>query len=744
MKMTPDTECLFKADRRCRCHSASWPTKHIYISFLMALSTCALFLTAGAVFAQSRVVAPPFPPSLNFYGVPGLIDLPSGDALPDGQIAIGVSTFGGQTRSNFTFQFSPRISVTFRYVGIQDWNSDGFDTYRDRSFDFRYLLTKEASLRPSLTIGLQDFAGTGIYAAEYLVATKTVWQPFGLPGRVKLTGGLGWGRLAGVGRIGSRSGSDRPLFRPGDPGGKPAMDQWFRGPMSPFGGIVWDVDERVSVKAEYSSDAYASETARGVFDRQSRLNFGLEYQVQRNLRIGAYWLYGSEIGLNAQLQFDPKTPANAYRLEGPKPIIVRPDRATNPEAYVTEWAKSGSAPIIIRDVVGPELAKDGIQLESILVSENSAEARVSSVRFDNLAILVGRTSRVMARILPPSVSTFQITLMNDGLALSTVTLARDDLENLEFQPGASGMLLSRAEFFDASPHAHEDAVHVQEIYPYFSWAFGPYIRPSFFDPDEPVRVDIGISAIGRYRFGPGWLLMGEVRHRLGGTIENGSRQSDSVLPRVRTDSILYVLGAKTGLEQLVVSKQWKPSPNTYARVSAGYLEQMFGGVSAELLWKAATSRLALGIEANFVKQRDFDQGFGFQDYEVATGHASAYYDFGNGYLGQVDVGRYLAGDIGVTVSLERRFANGWRIGGFFTLTDASSEEFGEGSFDKGISVTIPLSWFAGRPTRQSLSTTIRPVQRDGGARLNVSGRLYEQIRTGHLTDLRNDWGRVWE
>jgi hypothetical protein len=744
MKMTPDTACLFKAERCCLCRSASRPTKLIYVSFLAALSNCAFFLMAGAVFAQSRAAATLSPSSINFYGVPGLIDLPSADALPDGQIAIGVSTFGGQTRSNFTFQFSPRISVTFRYVGLQDWNSDGFDTYRDRSFDFRYLLTREARFRPSLTIGLQDFAGTGIYAAEYLVATKTVWQPFGLPGRVRVTAGLGWGRLASAGSIGSRSGSDRPIFRPGDPGGEPAMDQWFRGPVSPFGGIVWDVNNRFSIKAEYSSDAYASETARGVIARHSRFNFGLEYQARRNLRIGAYWLYGSEIGLNAQLQFNPKTPANAYRLEGPKPIIVRPDRATNPETYATEWAKSDSAPTIIRDVVGPELAKDGIQLESIIVSANSAEVRVSSVRFDNLAILVGRTSRVMARILPPSVSTFQITLMNDGLALSTVTLARDDLENLEFQPGASGLLLSRAGFSDASPQANDDAAYVEGIYPYFSWAFGPYIRPSFFDPDEPVRVDVGISAIGRYRFGPGWLLMGEVRHRLGGNIDNGARQSDSVLPRVRTDSILYVLGAKTSLEQLVVSKQWKPSRNTYARVSTGYLEQMFGGVSAELLWKASTSRLALGIEANFVKQRDFDQGFGFQDYEVATGHASAYYDFANGYLGQLDVGRYLAGDIGVTVSLERRFANGWRIGGFFTLTDVSSEEFGEGSFDKGISFTIPLSWFAGRPTRQSLSTTIRPVQRDGGARLNVSGRLYEQIRTGHLTDLRNDWGRVWE
>jgi hypothetical protein len=171
---------------------------------------------------------------------------------------------------------------------------------------------------------------------------------------------------------------------------------------------------------------------------------------------------------------------------------------------------------------------------------------------------------------------------------------------------------------------------------------------------------------------------------------------------------------------------------------------MFGGVSAEMLWKPVASRLALGVEANYVKQRSFDTYLGFQDYTIATGHASAYYEFNNGFTGQLDVGRYLAGDVGATVSLEREFDNGWRVGGFFTLTDVSSEDFGEGSFDKGISMTIPLNWFLGKPTPQSGSRTIRPIQRDGGARLSVPGRLYEQVRSGHREELVGNWSGVWE
>ncbi|WP_229801220.1 YjbH domain-containing protein [Tateyamaria omphalii] len=682
-------------------------------------------------------------PSLNFYGVPGLIDTPSAEPLPDGQLALGVSHFGGQTRTTLTFQLAPRISASFRYIGIRDWNSDGFETYRDRSFDVRYLLFREGRYRPAVSVGLQDFAGTGIYASEYLVATKNFTRPFRLPGEVKVTAGLGWGRLGSSGSIGTLIGDTRPTFTPGDTGGDLATDQWFRGPVSPFGGIEWQYNDRLGFKLEYSSDAYEPETSRGVFDRDSRVNLGVEYQWTNALRVGAYYLYGSEIGINAQLQFNPKRPATPFTVAGPRPIIVRPTRSASPEAYDTAWAGSTSSSVFIRDVVEPELTEDGIRLESLTVTANRAEARVSSIQFDNLAIVVGRTGRALARQLPPSVEIFDIVLVNEGLPISKVTVNRRDLETLEFRPDAANTLLAKSEISDADPRPTAGAVDGTLAYPRFSYSVGPFIRPSYFDPDRPIRLDGGISAGAQYRFAPGWTLSGEIRHRLAGDVEDG-RLSNSVLPRVRTDAVLYAQAADTTMENLFISKQWKPGKNTYARVTAGYLEQFFGGVSAEVLWKPATSRLGIGIEANYAKQRDFDQRFGFQDYDVATGHVSAYYDFGGGYYGQMDVGRYLAGDVGATFTLERQFANGWRLGGFFTLTDVSSEEFGEGSFDKGITITIPTSWFTGKPSRQTVGTTIRPIQRDGGARLGVPGRLYGQIRDGHATDLNADWGRVWE
>src|SRR5690606_7684278 len=94
----------------------------------------------------------------------------------------------------------------------------------------------------------------------------------------------------------------------------------------------------------------------------------------------------------------------------------------------------------------------------------------------------------------------------------------------------------------------------------------------------------------------------------------------------------------------------------------------------------------------WVKQRDYAQDFGFRDYDVVTGHATLYYDLGVERRVHVaaSAGRYLAGDWGVTLDVARVFRNGVTMGAFATKTNISSAEFGEGSFDKGIYLRVPM------------------------------------------------------
>jgi hypothetical protein len=68
------------------------------------------------------------------------------------------------------------------------------------------------------------------------------------------------------------------------------------------------------------------------------------------------------------------------------------------------------------------------------------------------------------------------------------------------------------------------------------------------------------------------------------------------------------------------------------------------------------------------------------------------------------------------------------VGAFFTKTNVSSERFGEGSFDKGIIIRIPLGWIAPIDTQNQVALDLRPVQRDGGQVLLGDATLYEETR----------------
>lgn len=693
----------------------------------------ALALAGGWTIASvmGAAAAEPPKPGLNFYGSPGLMDMPTAHMMPDGELSASFSYFGGNSRTALNFQITPWMAGTFRYSGVNNLNFGGYNgvVYYDRSFDLRLRLLQEGDYRPALTLGLQDFVGTGLYSGEYIVATKT------LTPKLTVSAGLGWGRLSKTGT--------RP-FATGT-GGQVQFGTWFTGNPSPFAGVEWRPNDRLGIKLEYSSDAYDLETIqRNVFDRKSDVSVGFEYQVNSRLRLGGYYAYGAELGLSAQISVNPKRPTSPLVITAPPPIAVRPGRAEVPDAWTTDWADAPTAPAQLIAVLSPALAEEGIGLEALsVVSAHTVEIRIRNLRYQSETNALGRTARVLSQILPSSVETFRLVPVSDGMPAAVIVWRRSDLEALEFSDNPSAELLAVAGVDDA-PRPAGELTYAPGLYPKFSWGISPYAKPSYFDPDQPVRVDFGIRAKASYAIAPGLRLSGSIAKRAFGDVGSSRRLSNSVLPRVRTDGVLYARAGDPALESLVLNYQFRPGTNLYGRLTAGYLEDMFGGVSGEVLWKPTTSRLALGIEANFVQKRDYDMLLGFQNYSVATGHASAYYDFGNGFHGQVDAGRYLAGDWGGTFRLSREFDNGWRIGAFATFTNVSAADFGEGSFDKGIELSVPVGWLLGRPVRNTVGTTIRPIQRDGGARLSVPGRLYEQVRNNHLAGLEGEWARVWK
>jgi hypothetical protein len=293
-------------------------------SFRSVIRAGALTILGLPFMAMAEEPVPPPRPSLNLYGMTGLIDMPSAEMQPDAQLSFTAGYFGGFLRNTIAAQILPWMEVGFRYSVLDDYlGGSGDTTLYDRSLDLKLRMFEEGPAWPSLALGFQDFLGTGIYSGEYVTATKNIATEDLLGGDLKLTGGIGWGRFAG------RSGFDNPLCQNGNrfctrpafsgEGGTVDFGQFFSGQdMGIFGGVEWQTPiEDVVFKLEYSDDPYTSERQSGSFDPKMGLNFGAEYHPFDGVELGAYYMYGSEVGVRLTLSANPFRPLAEADSERP-------------------------------------------------------------------------------------------------------------------------------------------------------------------------------------------------------------------------------------------------------------------------------------------------------------------------------------------------------------------------------------------------------------------------------------------
>ncbi|SDX15429.1 Exopolysaccharide biosynthesis protein YbjH [Albimonas donghaensis] len=812
-------------------------------------SACAIVAVpaAGPFLISPAAAQEPPPPrreTHNLFGMTGLIDTPSARVQPDAQLSFSAGYFGGFLRNTLSFQVLPRVEAAFRYSVLDQFFSPDLDLF-DRSFDIKILISDETRNFPAIAVGLQDFLGTGIYSGEYVVASKQVHP------EVTLTGGFGWGRLAGTGNLRnpftyiSDGFEDRDTV--GLRTGTVRFGQFFRGPdMGVFGGVEWRPSfvEGVSVKAEYSPFDYSIDAGSGDFEQTIPFNFGVDWQATDLISLGAYAMYGSTFGVRATISLNPMEDIAPQDLgAGPMPLRPRPpveqgpppglgpvverigpapapgsdlsldalelesatdgarwaiadvpagasldgtcpeDAALDIDAqlgvvdgvtfrdaagapicsvvlrpagqryvetkrlrrggYDTSWFADQAQHDAAREKVSAALRADGLDMVSFSLEPQRVRLEIANPTYNSPPKAIGRAAVTLANALPPSVEDLEVTLVEQALPVVTVILRRARLEAVAETADEERDSWLGAEIVDTPPRPGAPLPEF-EGYPRYSWFLTPALPISLFDPDAPLRADPSLRVGGRLELARGASVSGTVIKSLAGGFDDIDRPSDSTLPHVRSDYRFYLQEGDPGVERLTADYLFKVAPEIYGRVSAGMLERMFGGVSAEVLWKSVDRDWGLGAELNYARQRDYDMLAGFRDYDVITGHGSFYWDTGwNDMEVQVDAGRYLAGDYGATFTMSRRFSNGWEIGGFFTLTDVPFDEYGEGSFDKGLFLTIPLRWGLPFETRERVPITIRPLTRDGGARLEIFNRLYPIVREADRTDLKNGWGNFW-
>ncbi len=639
-------------------------------------------------------------------GGTGLIDMPTAETLPDGENAWTFTSTGQIVGGALTFQMLPKLETTVHFTTISDW--DGGKLF-DQSIDFKYQIFEESGYRPSLALGFRDFLSNGVFSSEYIVATKDIG--YGLV----VSGGLGWGRLGSNNPIGNFG--DRP---PATSTGVD-FDHFFRGDVAPFAGVEWHTPVRgLSVKAEYSSDAYTGEQEFGSFEPESPFNFGIDYVPVGGVSLGAYYNYGSEFGLRITLSGNPNRPIVPPDLgRGPVPVNARP------AGYNADpsWANNPAALDTVITALIPLLREEGVSIEEARLTGTSIDLYIKNSRMPQTPKAIGRIVRILSVALPHSIETFRITPMAGELPTTTVEIKRSDLEAQVDRPNAGPDSFRTTRFTDAQSTLG-DAAWKRDVYPNFSWSLNPQVPIELAAGGQAAAFRLRLRATANYRISRGLSVGGALTQGLYSSFEDEEIRG----PRLTRLSADYL---------------FKISPSTYGRVSGGYLTSGYAGIDGEVLWKPTNRSWGLGLELAAVQRRD-SSFLGFGDYSTVTGHGSIYWDTGfHGLEAQLDVGRYLGEDWGSTMRLTRRFSNGWEVSGYVTATDVSFDEFGEGNFAKGIAIRIPLRWTLPNETRSTMKIGLSTYGA-GGNQLAIGNRLNRIIRDYDTRDFNDTWGAYWQ
>jgi len=647
------------------------------------------------------------------YGTVGLIDTPTARMSDDGTLT---STVAIQSRTNsyaVTYQATPWLEGTFRYTGYNNFR------YYDRNYGVKLRLWSEQDYLPQVSLGIRDLVGTGRFGSEYFVASKNI-------GNLDVTLGAGWGRLAGNGKIYNpmRLISDSFATREKNIKGiestgvlQPGL--YFSGEkIGFFGGASYQFDSLpVSFMVEYNPDQYDFEFRQSGWRPKSRWNMAVNWKALPGVELSLSRQHNEEWGINLVAQLDTKSPPRRKS----KPLFK--SSLNMPQAELPAGLSKNSW----YDLLLYDVERSGLILVEASVDDSTQMATIvmGNSAYPMWSDAIGHMSQLADLHLPSQAKLFRIVIEEEGHQVHSVYIDRPSKNpNKPYQTVNRQPVIGPAVKPDIPQYQTDFSQNKVFIDASLSSRF------QFFDPNDPARYQLYLKLGISLPLPDNWALRGSYSVDIDNTFDENRRESDSVLPHVRSDVARYLQEGSTGIDSLYFEKRGSLSSEFHYRLFGGVLEEMYSGLGGELLYQPYQSRLAYGLSANRVQQRDFDKSLKLLDYKTNTAFASIYWasPFYN-FDVAMHAGRYLAGDNGATFEVRRTFSNGWMIGLWTSLTSVSKKDFGEGSYDKGMFFRIPLDTFSGRNVRSSYSTRVRPIQRDGGARLeDFSGNIWWNLR----------------
>jgi len=688
-------------------------------------------------------------PSFSNYGTAGLIMMPSARMHKAGTVGFTWSHLEPYLRGSIMGYPFDWFEASYQYTDVNNkLYSDspefsGKQSYKDKSFDAKFRLLKESTYMPQLAIGFRDFGGSSLFAAEYIVASKLI-------GNVDFTLGMGFGTISNAAisnpfkKLSPRFAERRLDTRGDTQGGEINYATFLAGDKAGiFGGVEIFLPKLggTRLKIEYDTTNYGPD-GEGYLPvaQDSEFNYSFVYPVTKNFQVKLGYIRNNTLSFGFSL---------AGNYAGKDPYIPKRDKPkVVPNSEVFKSVVNAKEAEFLYKSSLKYLNESRLLLQTAQVDGSNYTVTFAQSKYLSQPVAIGRMVRILDQLSPELIDEFTLININADAALYAVDIPRDDFNNYKTLKKTDALFES-VKIYKPEPDIHYTHDYKpQPKLPQTIWKIAPAIRSQIGGPDGFYFGDLSLSIHTETVITRRFNILGVGSIGILNGFDDLKLASDSIIPHVRTDIVKY-LKASTDyhITRLQANYFSNPATSIYTKLSAGIFEPMFMGYGGEVLYKPFDRNYGIGLELWKVHQREYRQLFGLKEdrYNTLTGHVNLYYrEPISRVLLHIKGGRYLAEDSGFTFTVSRAFKSGLNMGVFFSLTDISKEEFGEGSFDKGFFFNLPIQVFFDEYSRGQAGFGLRPLTRDGAQSLVHAQGLWSTTYQANQDQIQYEWDTFYD
>lgn len=681
-------------------------------------SASQLFRDLKTVEAIDKAIHDSLPLVLNYQLQGGYFTMPSARTYNAGILGFGYAYVAPYNIWSLGFNFFDHVETTGNYWIYRKWLDGtfghlGFGDYAERAANVKFVLMRKEDgfpYLPGFAVGWNDFFGSKRFTSFYVAATKEFLD-------YHLEATLGWGR----GRI-----------------------HGF------YGGLAWSPWHRaehflkgLTFAAEYDANDYRHHGPEHPKGREvkSRINAGIQYELWDLVRLSGSTLRGTDLAGSVALQYNLGASKGLFPKIFDIPVYTAPVD-TQPLGVLRT-----------REELAQEFAfafmEQGFDLYHLFLVPGKSDhlwMKVVNIRYREEEEVRKRIELILASITPSNIADVTVVIEADGVSEHEYRFRVQDLKR--YAEGKLGdeefRVIAPLREASSTPSIYDAALLYLRRKRIWMLTFRPWMRTFFGSSKGKFKYELGFS------LGPEGYLFDQIYYSLYGTYtglastQNISSQdmiNPSRIINVRTDSLRYNQSSSFHIDQAFLQKSVNWGEGWFSRLSAGYFETAYAGVSLENLYYPVNMNWAIGFEASGLLKREYF-GLGFQrkirkltvkgvKYFPYTGlqyFVDLYYQYKPLNIDfKISAGQFLARDKGIRIEGGRTFESGLRVGLWYTLTNANDVVNNSRYYDKGFSITMPLDIFMNQTSRTRIGYAMSAWLRDCGARAATGKALYPTL-----------------